>query len=72
MHEVMIDMGHGELVTMGHLVRSLDGDWVPAIELFPNHPRVEFTGTVYNLEVLDDSHCYELANGVCAHNLKPL
>jgi hypothetical protein len=69
-HETMLDMGGGELVTMGHLVKNADGIDVPAIELFPNAPRIDFSGTVYNLSVLGDDPHYVLENGVVAHNVK--
>lgn len=70
-HEIMIDMNEGKLVTMGHVIKSAEGKDVAAIDVFPNNPRVEFTGTLYNLSVLDgDDHHYILDNGVIAHNMK--
>jgi hypothetical protein len=69
-HEIMLDMGDGKLVTMGHVIKNAEGKDVPAIDVFPNAPRVEFTGTVYNMEVLGPDHHYILENGVIAHNYK--
>jgi hypothetical protein len=71
-HEVMLDMGEEELVTMGHVIKNADNQDVAAIEVFPDAPRVEFTGTVYNLEVFGEDHHYVLDNGVEAHNNKVL
>lgn len=71
--ERMIDMGDGLLVTGSHLMRNIDGEWVPACELFPDQPRVDFDGTVYNLHVLSDKEedrHYVLENFEIAHNTK--
>ena len=74
-HEVMLDMGHGELVTMGHvMVEPVTGAKIPAVRLFcdawPGCPFIEFVGTVYNLSVDGPDHTYELENGHTARNIK--
>ena len=65
----MLDMGDGKLVTMGHAIKNAEGKDVPAIDIFTDAPRVDFTGTVYNLTILGDDPYYVLENGVVAHNL---
>lgn len=64
----MCDMGLGELVTPGHMMKA--GDWVPAAILWDE--RVPFDGTVFNLHIdteEEDEHNYILANGRVAHNI---
>jgi hypothetical protein len=71
-HEEMIDMGNGELVTFGHHLRCNDSSYTAAIYHFPDAKTVDFTGTVYNLEIQTDdeaSHHYVLENGAVAHNI---
>lgn len=73
----MIDMGKGELVTVGHLMQYAPNDYRIADEHFGAEYRrvLDFCGTVYNLHVLspfpDDLH-YILKNGEVAHNFKLL
>lgn len=71
----MIDMGNGELVTLGHHMKLADGTYCRADQ----HPalkdklRVMYSEPVYNLHVFsksDTGHHYILENGLVAHNLE--
>lgn len=68
----MIDMGKGELVTLEHAMKHGDG-WRRADQHFPDRPRVQFDGEVFNLHILShdpaDQH-YVLKSGDVAHNAK--
>lgn len=72
----MIDMGGGKLVTPEHPILDDKGNYIAAIERFPDFLVVKFWGEVYNLEVCsewakeEDRH-YELENGYVAHNKRP-
>lgn len=69
---VLIDMGHGELVTPEHMLKAGD-HWAPALECFPDHERVEYSGDLFNLHVFTTeptARHYLLENGVIAHNIK--
>lgn len=66
----MLDMGGGELVTLGH--HFVCGD----VELEARQiwtARVEYAGPVYNLEIetdQDDQRNYFLDNGMLSHNMR--
>jgi hypothetical protein len=68
----MIELAPGKLVTLGHHMQTVEGNWIPALEYYPDHKRVWFEGTVYNMHVvsedMDDKH-YVLWNGDVAHNI---
>jgi hypothetical protein len=72
----MIDLGYGLLVTLDHLFEVIPGVWRRANDEFPENPRVEFKGKVYNLEVLSTDpadHVYLIViNGTwrVVHNRK--
>jgi hypothetical protein len=73
-HEEMINMGDGyKLVTFGHHIRTEKGvPFAAAIKVLPLRDTVDFTGTVYNLEIDTDdeaSRHYVLRNGIVAHNV---
>src|SRR5208282_2784692 len=66
----MVVLDGDRLVTVGHGM-GVDG-LVPAAEKYPDLPRVQFTGTVYNLHILSDDPAdkhYILWNGDVAHNV---
>jgi len=70
--QLMIDMGDGELVTPGHMMKRRDR-WAPAGEVFAEADRVEFEGDVFNLHVFTTdprARHYILENGEIAHNVK--
>lgn len=74
----MLEMGNGELVTLGHLFKT-DGGWktAEALDIFPSAGL--YTGLVANLcieadedddgSALDTEHSYTLANGHVVHNM---
>jgi hypothetical protein len=69
---IALDLESEKLVTPEHAFESGD-NWVPAIEVFPDYPKVWFEGTVYNLHILDenpDTHHYILWNNNKAHNVR--
>ena len=69
-NERVLDMGNGEGVTHGHLVRHC-GVWVPAMLKFTH--ALKYTGPVYNLHIdstREKDLNFLLANGVTAHNMK--
>src|SRR5271166_408010 len=66
----MVVLDGDRLVTVGHGM-GVDG-LMPAAEKYPDLPRVQFTGTVYNLHILSDDPAdkhYILWNGDVAHNV---
>jgi len=71
----LLDMGHGLLATEDHVIKTPEGDWKKAGEVFPNAPRMEVKQPVYNIHV-DSAHekdwHYILENGVVAHNKQTL
>ncbi len=66
---VLHDMGDGELITLQHVVFK-NGEWMLAGKAFVLN-LVQYDGPIYNLSVEGDSfdsHSFQLANGVVAHN----
>jgi hypothetical protein len=73
----MLDMGNGELVTLGHLFKT--ERWTPATELGIFAASADYTGFVANLcieaeadddgSAADTEHSYTLANGFIVHNM---
>ncbi len=72
----MVDLGNGTHVTTSHLVRAAGaGKMIPASEAFPDKPRFNFHGIVYNMEVESanpDDHEYRVGSGLEAHNYVPV
>ena len=68
----VVPLGAGH-VTTNHLLRGPHG-WTPAGELYPDAPREQFHGTLYNLHVRSEREAdkHFVFDGGTAHNMKTL